>query len=279
MEIELIDISDTVKCKKIKDLCKTCGTKPIVCKNLCDTCYQKYHRYGTADKNLIGELQKKYLEEKHQKLHYNDTNTCPKILSDGSVCGRKLIPCKIGKDIDELGNEIYVCKNCHDISLGKLKTKRRTGNLDPNSTSGKGDDFQKLSVQWMGFRDLNKDRDNYNSRIDHIDPTTGLYYQTQGVFYNPTYKNWITKWKRDNKNIKRNFVKIILYCASYDGKIIERIYEIPKEEVEKRTGVNIKRNPSRGGLGKNYDPWYEQYRIKDEETIKKVNEIWKKIRK
>lgn len=65
---------------------------------------------------------------------------------------------------------------------------------------------------------------------------------------------------------------MICYCADKNGVNIERIYIFPKEEIVKRTGTKITKNPSRG------EQWYEKYRVKDEEEIKKVNGIWKKIK-
>lgn len=73
------------------------------------------------------------------------------------------------------------------------------------------------------------------------------------------------------KEHKKNFDVLICYCASKDGKIIERIYIFPKEEIVKRSSIAIYKNPSKGS-------WYEKYRVKDENTLKRVNELFKKIR-
>lgn len=62
---------------------------------------------------------------------------------------------------------------------------------------------------------------------------------------------------------------MICYCADKNGENIERIYIFPWKEVYATT-ITIVKNPSRGVQ------WYEQYRI-DEETCKKVNEIYQKI--
>lgn len=69
---------------------------------------------------------------------------------------------------------------------------------------------------------------------------------------------------------------MILYCLSKDRKYIERIYIIPKDEITKRSSIGIVKNPT-DRWGNSITPWYEQYRIKDEKTIKNVNDIWKEI--
>ena len=38
-------------------------------------------------------------------------------------------------------------------------------------------------------------------------------------------------------------IENISNCASKDGKIIERIYIFPLEEIEKRKGIKITKNP------------------------------------
>jgi len=63
---------------------------------------------------------------------------------------------------------------------------------------------------------------------------------------------------------------------SADGNVIERIYIIPKKEIKgKRSSITIYKYRVSGLLYKN--GWYEQYRVKDEEVMNKVNEIWKEI--
>lgn len=64
---------------------------------------------------------------------------------------------------------------------------------------------------------------------------------------------------------------MILYCISTDGKVIERIYIIPKKEIINRKTISIFKKSSR------HEPWYEQYRVKSEDVLRQVNKIWKKI--
>lgn len=141
----------------------------------------------------------------------------------------------------------------------------RTGNLDPNCTTAKGNKFEELSDRLYGFESLNKKNDNYTNPIDSIDPKTGLLYQTKGSLYDSSRRSWHSNWENDHN---KEFYKLIYHCASKDGKIIERIYEFTKEEVIKRVSIEIFKNPSRVG-------WYDSYRVNDEEILKKANEIFK----
>lgn len=66
-----------------------------------------------------------------------------------------------------------------------------------------------------------------------------------------------------------------MFCVSADGKIIERVYEISEEEVEKRSTAAIYKNPMRGT--RSIIAWYEKYRVKDLEELENINKIWNEI--
>ncbi len=203
--------------------------------------------------------------------YYNRTNTCDR-------CGIKFEVAtghpyrEYNKERDWTGK--WLCKNCYNIkrpncthAIIKSLTDRRTGNQDPNSSNAKGDKFQKVTCIWLDVDDLNIINDNYISPIDHSrHPKLGII-QTNGRFYD-SYNQW---WQLGTKrSIKKDFDNLVFYCARKDIKI-ERIYIFPQTEILKRQTITIVKNPSKGSL------WYEQYRVTDEETIKKVNDIWKKI--
>ena len=201
-----------------------------------------------------------------KKIFYNRTNTCDR-------CGKRFGETygHPNREYDENGNWTgkWLCAGCKY----KITTDRRTGCLAPNSEQAKGDMFEELTCKWRGVKNMNIISDCYNSFIDHtIDPELGII-QTKGKTYNSIEKSWQGGWQSRDKE----FDNLILYCTSKDGKIIERIYIFPKFEVIKRASIHIYKNPSRGGKGKNYDPWYEEYRIKDEKILEKVNNIWKEI--
>ena len=121
-----------------------------------------------------------------------------------------------------------------------------------------------------GWEDLNKKYDNHKVPIDCYDPKIGLYHQVQGRRYNYRNKWWSFSGFEDEW--EKIFEDMVCFCYSKDGKIVERIYDIIKEEIEKRKGVSIVKNPMNTTV-----PWYEKYRIKDEDELKKANEMWKDI--
>lgn len=125
-----------------------------------------------------------------------------------------------------------------------------------------------MSNKLYDANDLNKENDNYNCLIDHWCKELG-FFQTKGRLYYPVRRWWY--FSDLEGDWYKEFNKLVAYCASEDGKVIERIYEFPKEEIIKRTGIAIYKNPSRG------IQWYEQYRVKDEERLKEANDLWKKI--
>lgn len=160
----------------------------------------------------------------------------------------------------------------------------RTDNQDPNSNCAKGDLFQELTCAWRStistviVEDLNKKLDNYRTPIDHSCDSELGTIQTKGCFYNSDYRTWSQNFKNERSQIDRgfNFDVLILYCASKDGKYIERLYIFPVERILERTQVSIVKNP-KDRWGNSRTSWYDQYRITDKATIEKVNKIWKEI--
>ena len=175
----------------------------------------------------------------------------------------------------------YICNKCNSKIQNKLYfiSNRSIGNLDLDSSGAKGDNFQKLTCEWRSIistipvKDLNLENNNYNSPIDHTRDSELGIIQTKGRFFT---RNTGAKggWGFYYKTIehKKDYDNMILWCVSEHGDIIERGYIIPKKEINKRQGIEIIKDP------RTWPPWYEKYRITDEETIKKVNEIWNKIK-
>lgn len=200
-------------------------------------------------------------------IYYNRTNTCDKIKKVGFSwrrCGEKLYPKNAFKIFNEKGwTGLWECKKCHD------RRRFRKG-YGQNCSKGKGDNFQKLACIQYGYIDINAYEDNLACPIDLIDPKSGFYYQVKGRLYNSYYQRWV--FSSLERDYLKDFEDMVLYCASYDGKIIERIYRIPKNEIDV-SSISIYKNASE----KRYTPWYEKYRIKDEKELKKANDIWKNI--
>lgn len=199
-------------------------------------------------------------------VYYNRTNTCDRCKVE------KLKPTKALREYDRKGNWTgkWLCHKCwkadYRLENGMSKSSRRTGGLDPNSNQAKGDLFEELTCRWRGVKNLNIENNSYNYAIDHSrDPELGII-QTRGELYDPIRMDWSQKWISDHE---KDFDHIILYCANKYGNIIERIYIFPWEEVLRRTGVGISKNPS-------IRAWYENYRI-DEKTLNYVNNIFQSI--
>lgn len=188
--------------------------------------------------------------------NYNKTNTC-------DICGEKLYPRNACRESDKLGNLTgrWLCKNCYERydpdsqhSARKFVAHHRTGNLDPNSSQGKGDIFQAITVKVHKVKDLNIESNNYTYPIDHSpDPILGIL-QTKGATYDTTERTWHIAWWREHN---KEFDNLIFYCANEDLTIIERVYIFPKAEVLKRKSITITKNPlySRGPF------WYDIYRV------------------
>lgn len=142
----------------------------------------------------------------------------------------------------------------------------RLGNLNPNSSSGKGYIFQLLTCKWLGVKDLNIENNNFAAPIDHSrNPELGTL-QSKGAAYQKMYGFW--SFSVENEEMK-SFDNMIFYCTDKFMKILERVYIVPKKEViKRRKRISIVKNPSKGF------PWYEKYRLQD---IQQINDIFKNI--
>lgn len=144
----------------------------------------------------------------------------------------------------------------------------RTNNLDPNCSSAKGDLFEELTSIWREIKRLSVENDNYRLPYDHSrDPELGIIDTKGSYFSKSTSYEWVFNTERE---CRKDVDNVICYCLSKDGKYIARIYIFPKIEFFRKK-ICIYDNPVR-------TVWYEKYRITDEDTIIKVNNIWKDIK-
>jgi len=262
------------------DTCDVCKRKLVLgktCKEynngkwngkyLCNRCYVNKWRYNTTDEDEI------------KKIKLNRTDIC-------DICGTILIIHKTRRecDIEENQTGRWLCLKCYqkndpnsNHNIIKSLRDSRIGNLDPNSNKAKGDNFEELTCRWRStvstipVENLNKKLDNYRTPIDHSwDSELGIP-QTKGCLYNSENRCWHQNFENLHDVIANGFEfdVLISYCASKDGKTIERIYIFPLEEIIKRQSIKIFNNIT--------NHWYDEYRVIDEETIKKVNDIWKQI--
>lgn len=232
-------------------------------------------------------VDKSNIEKKYKKpqKQWNETNTCER-------CGNKLERTSSGCHPTQLyDNGIptgkYICHICNGKIYYKESylTDRKINNLKIDSSQVKGDNFEELTCIWRStissviVENLNKKLNNYITPIDHSPDSELGIIQTKGAFYNSYHQRWSQNFRNLHNTIINgfNFDFLILYCASEDGKIIARIYIIPKEETMSRTGITINKNPSNRNGRCPEGAWYEKYRVTDEESIKKINQIWKQI--
>lgn len=223
---------------------------------------------------------------------YNSTNICPICREENNITGRSILyPKNALRNTNKNGKKTkeWVCRkhgynyyqkynSDSQNNFEKLLRDRRTGNLK-DSKHILADNCQELTCNTFGVDDLNKENDNYILSIDHSPIPKGVSIligekltdlsekipQTEGRHYEPLYERW-TFAGLDREWFKK-FDVLICYCISEDGNTIERIYIFPKEEIIK-TGIAIYK------IVKRWFPWYENYRVKDEKILKKVNDIW-----
>lgn len=211
---------------------------------------------------------------------YNKTNICSRCREENGITDNSILyPGKAYREKDKNRKETgrWTCSKCYfkniniesDSYNNIIKQLRpcRMGSLDPNCPAAKGRKSQKLACRLYELKDLDIENDNYNSPLDCYDPKTGLYHQVQGRYYK--YERWPFNGFKDEWG--KIFENMICFCFSEDGNIVERIYIFPWKEIIEITGVTIYKNPSIRV------PWYGQYRVTNEDELKKANEIWKEI--
>lgn len=236
---------------------------------------------------------------------YSKTNICPICREENNITDKSILfpgnvlrrTDKNGKKIDELicRRHGWICYNRYNSNsrgnIIKSLADHRTRNLvDPIKIFG--DNCEEVTKKWLGVKRLSIEYDNYKLPFDHspipkgvstmigikLVDLSGNIPQTKGAkltilklrmgLMRYEYERWGSDFTND---INKNFDLLIFYCVSEDGKIIERLYIFPREEVINRTGINIYK-VMKGG-----PHWYEKYRVKDEKVLEYINEIWKKI--
>lgn len=214
--------------------------------------------------------------------HYNKTNICSECRKENNITDHSILyPVNAHRNIDKEGKQTkeWVCKRHYDRNyqrynpnsldnMQKSLTGRRTGNISCYNHIF-GDDCEELTCRTFEVDNLNKKNDNYRSPIDHSRHHVLGVLQTKGACFGRDRGAWTAPYGVIEH--EKQYDNMIVWCASWNGDIIERGYIIPKIEVNKRQAISIVKDQSRGVQ------WYEKYRIADEEEIKKVNEIWKEI--
>lgn len=214
--------------------------------------------------------------------YYNKTNVCDRCREEDNITDKSVLyPGNARREEDKKGKETgrWFCNICkakdyRDMpgshnNIKKLMGDRRMKNQDPNHSNAFGDNVQELACVLYGWEDQNKKYDNHKIPIDCYDPKTRLYHQVQGRHYDSIVRCWpFTSFEREQK--KDKYENMVCFCISKDGKRVERIYKFPEKVVKDKSCAYIYENPSKGGGG-----WYDQYRIIDEDELRKADEIWK----
>lgn len=187
--------------------------------------------------------------------------------------------------VDETGK--IVNRNPNEDELNKLKFephKYGAKHLDTTSERIKGFNFEELTCRWRTTISIvpveNMNKHCANAPIDHSRDSELGFIQTKGRYYDSSQGKWDQSFKSENNQIADGyeFDVLIMYCASSDGRIIERIYIFPLERILERLTISIYKNPTtRYGNRRPIIPWYEKYRIKDNKTIELINKFWKEI--
>lgn len=244
--------------KEFQDECKRLGLTGCQLR-------QKYEKEGRSlEKGIYIKGGRKTFICDRCKISFNRTtgNPCKERDKEGNETGRWLCnKCKAKYYYNMPGSHGNIIKSLRDC---------RTGNLNPNSEYAKADNSQELACELYGWIDLNKENDSYTTPIDCYDPKTGLYHQIKMRCYSSKRRSWPFSDFRDEW--EKIFEDMICFCISEDGNVVERIYKFPEKIVKDKSGVQIYKNPSRGGGG-----WYYEYRIRNEDELKRANDIWKEV--
>ena len=150
----------------------------------------------------------------------------------------------------------YICNLCYrketyklpDNPYNKLKlnAKFRNKQLSKSSTLGKGYIGEQIWCKVRGVKNCNIEMNTFNYKYDHSpDPEYGIVNTKYAVFNNK-YNRWVF----DTADNCDNFCCISMNKEETD---VNRVYIIPKEEAEKRTGITMSINSK--------DSWYEKYRV------------------
>ncbi len=228
--------------------------------------------------------------------YYNNANICIVCRKENNITDKSIL---YPKNAFHNRYRECVCKRCYrkeyyvrveksdpnsTNNIIKSLADRRTGNLKDHSNI-LGDDCEEITKNWLGVKRLSIEYDKYSGLpYDHSPAPKGVsliigeklidlsgnILQTKGSTLLSRYKFWPACLK--NEQCKK-FDILILYCFSEDGNIIERVYAFPKDKVINITSISIYKNHS-----KSYIPWYEKYRIIDEDTLKKINQILRIIK-
>lgn len=242
--------------------------------NICPRCREEYER---GDRDKLTDKSILYPGNARQEVGKNGKITGEYVCNNHSYKSRQ-------RHDPNSQNNIF--RSLRDVRTGNLRDR-------PNILAH---NCEKLTENWLGAERTSVRFDKYSQLpLDHGHITKhilvkiggqlvdlyGKVPQTKGAsltvfeIYTDTniytYDAWRQSFVNDHN---KEFDILILYCTDKDGKSIERIYIIPKEELSE-SGTTICKNRK---AAKMEELKHEKNRIIDDEILKYVNEIWKNIK-
>lgn len=129
----------------------------------------------------------------------------------------------------------------------KMRKVIRKGTLDKNHNTSKGNRVER-AFEKIGYRNCNKEKDNYNFVYDLYDPINKKRIQVRSVEIKLLTKKWI---KTDETEGKKEYLgwqfainipeydNLFAVCMTKDYMDIERLYNIPIERLPLSDGISI----------------------------------------
>lgn len=146
----------------------------------------------------------------------------------------------------------YICDNCWGKSY--RCSDFRSGNLDPDSTSGKGFIAEMIVAKTRNLKNCNIELDNFHATFDlSIDPEYGKL-QVKG----PSISG--NRWKATFNSIEHNFDHVFVVCMDRHRKHVERVYIVPRSKLIGKKAVLIYKDWSKI-RGISEFEWIEEYRV------------------
>lgn len=164
----------------------------------------------------------------------------------------------------------------------KMRKQIRKGTLKSDSNKAKGDRIER-ALEKIGYRNCNKEKDDYNFPYDLYDPIKKLRIQVRSTEIKLWTKKWIKADATEGIKIysgwftrldtKRNYDILFAIYATEDYLDIERLYVIPEDRLPSTLGFYIYKENVDSHL-----PIKSQYEdCKDEELLQKVREAYREI--
>lgn len=162
----------------------------------------------------------------------------------------------------------------------KMRKQIRKGTLRPDSNTIKGNRIER-SFEKIGYRNCNKEKDDYNFPYDLYDPIKRLRIQVRSIKATVHIKKWPKADGTEGMKkyigwdiatgMERNYDYLFAACMVKDRDDIDRIYKIPEERLPVSEGISIykENTDSHLSIKSQYDD------CRDEELLQKVRKAYR----